>query len=172
MVLLIFYFFFFFFISLLFFFLMIRRPPRSTLFPTRRSSDLPGSSRRGHGLRGDGLCPSAPEGVLLKGHGALRRVRYGAFGGGAFDRGEASGGHQDDKPPLRTPALLRDPYGGRDPKRGTSKACESDPFPRRERRGADPRRDPRTNPLQPRAPRHHDRGQPRGCDKGLREAAG
>src|SRR5256885_17023825 len=25
---------------LLFFFLMIRRPPRSTLFPTRRSSDL------------------------------------------------------------------------------------------------------------------------------------
>src|SRR5438445_1541435 len=26
--------------SLLFFFLMIRRPPRSTLFPTRRSSDL------------------------------------------------------------------------------------------------------------------------------------
>src|SRR5437588_12944037 len=26
----------------LFFFLMIRRPPRSTLFPTRRSSDLPG----------------------------------------------------------------------------------------------------------------------------------
>src|SRR2546427_6425640 len=27
--------------SFLFFFLMIRRPPRSTLFPTRRSSDLP-----------------------------------------------------------------------------------------------------------------------------------
>src|SRR4051794_41663110 len=26
-----------------FFFLMIRRPPRSTLFPTRRSSDLPRS---------------------------------------------------------------------------------------------------------------------------------
>src|SRR5438552_13746799 len=26
----------------LFFFLMNRRPPRSTLFPTRRSSDLPG----------------------------------------------------------------------------------------------------------------------------------
>src|SRR4029434_793509 len=26
--------------ALLFFFLMIRRPPRSTLFPTRRSSDL------------------------------------------------------------------------------------------------------------------------------------
>src|SRR6266540_4640260 len=27
--------------SFFFFFLMIRRPPRSTLFPTRRSSDLP-----------------------------------------------------------------------------------------------------------------------------------
>src|SRR3989449_9456860 len=27
-------------VFLLFFFLMIRRPPRSTLFPTRRSSDL------------------------------------------------------------------------------------------------------------------------------------
>src|SRR2546422_8701116 len=27
-------------LSLFFFFLMIRRPPRSTLFPTRRSSDL------------------------------------------------------------------------------------------------------------------------------------
>src|SRR2546430_2055543 len=33
---------------LFFFFLMIRRPPRSTLFPTRRSSDL---HLRGH--RGD-----------------------------------------------------------------------------------------------------------------------
>src|SRR5687767_15497477 len=32
----------------LFFFLMIRRPPRSTLFPTRRSSDL-GWRRRGRG---------------------------------------------------------------------------------------------------------------------------
>src|SRR5687768_18537073 len=28
--------------SFFFFFLMIRRPPRSTLFPTRRSSDLKG----------------------------------------------------------------------------------------------------------------------------------
>src|SRR5207249_11138014 len=37
------YYFFCLFISIfffLFFFLMIRRPPRSTLFPTRRSSDL------------------------------------------------------------------------------------------------------------------------------------
>src|SRR5437588_2254858 len=32
---------------LCFFFLMIRRPPRSTLFPTRRSSDLQGASARG-----------------------------------------------------------------------------------------------------------------------------
>src|SRR2546422_3776196 len=32
-----------------FFFLMIRRPPRSTLFPTRRSSDLHSSSSRWNG---------------------------------------------------------------------------------------------------------------------------
>src|SRR5947209_16708462 len=31
----------YFFPIVFFFFLMIRRPPRSTLFPTRRSSDLP-----------------------------------------------------------------------------------------------------------------------------------
>src|SRR5215218_10549320 len=31
---------FWFFVLFFFFFLMIRRPPRSTLFPTRRSSDL------------------------------------------------------------------------------------------------------------------------------------
>src|SRR5216684_4779376 len=37
------YFFFFFFFF--FFCLMIRRPPRSTLFPTRRSSDLRGRRR-------------------------------------------------------------------------------------------------------------------------------
>ena len=35
-----FFFLFFCFCFLFFFFLMIRRPPRSTLFPTRRSSDL------------------------------------------------------------------------------------------------------------------------------------
>src|SRR6266480_4625003 len=34
------FFFFFYFSFFFFFFLMIRRPPRSTLFPTRRSSDL------------------------------------------------------------------------------------------------------------------------------------
>src|SRR6266851_4396943 len=32
------------FLSVFFFFLMIRRPPRSTLFPTRRSSDLAGAA--------------------------------------------------------------------------------------------------------------------------------
>src|SRR5688572_31067026 len=31
--------------TLLLFFLLIRRPPRSTLFPTRRSSDLLGDTR-------------------------------------------------------------------------------------------------------------------------------
>src|SRR5438034_8791702 len=43
--------------SLFFFFLMIRRPPRSTLFPTRRSSDLDPDGVRpadsGRGARGD-----------------------------------------------------------------------------------------------------------------------
>src|SRR3712207_7656886 len=41
----------------LFFFLMIRRPPRSTLFPTRRSSDLHGEGVRavGGGRRGPSL---------------------------------------------------------------------------------------------------------------------
>src|SRR6266542_5613641 len=34
--------------SLVFFFLMIRRPPRSTLFPTRRSSDLVRRIEREH----------------------------------------------------------------------------------------------------------------------------
>src|SRR5256885_11655245 len=33
-----------------FFFLMIRRPPRSTLFPTRRSSDLRALGPRPHGV--------------------------------------------------------------------------------------------------------------------------
>src|SRR5215470_3302344 len=41
---------------MLFFFLMIRRPPRSTLFPTRRSSDLR------HAVRG--MEGQAPEGGL------------------------------------------------------------------------------------------------------------
>src|SRR5690348_18311950 len=40
---------------LFFFFLMIRRPPRSTLFPTRRSSDL-------HGGRKDTQVPSRRHG--------------------------------------------------------------------------------------------------------------
>src|SRR5215217_507248 len=63
------------------------------------------------------------EGVLRQGHCALRRIRDGACCGGAPDRGEASGGHQDDKPPLRAPALLRDSYGGRYAKGGASEAC-------------------------------------------------
>src|SRR5438876_8625778 len=37
---------FYFLHSFLFFFLMIRRPPRSTLFPSRRSSDLYGKVKR------------------------------------------------------------------------------------------------------------------------------
>src|SRR5438034_11479009 len=47
-----------------FFFLMIRRPPRSTLFPTRRSSDLgvsgPGDvwSRAGRGRTHRDRCPA------------------------------------------------------------------------------------------------------------------
>src|SRR5438552_12611131 len=42
-----------------FFFLMIRRPPRSTLFPTRRSSDLKsGACRRPARRCPDGPCPS------------------------------------------------------------------------------------------------------------------
>src|SRR5215211_5128139 len=75
------------------------------------------------GLRGDGLHPSPPEGVLRQGHCALRRVCHGACRGGTADRGEAPGGHQDDKPPLRAPALLRNEYGGRHAKGGASKAC-------------------------------------------------
>ena len=83
----------------------------------------PRSGRRRDGLRGDGLHPPPPEGVLRQGHGALRRVRDGACRGGAADRGEASGRHQDDKPPLRAPSLLRDEDGRYYSKRGASKAC-------------------------------------------------
>src|SRR5256886_16968092 len=38
--------------DLVFFFLMIRRPPRSTLFPTRRSSDLARTAREVAGAGG------------------------------------------------------------------------------------------------------------------------
>src|SRR5438067_12323955 len=44
----------FFFVFFYFFFLMIRRPPRSTLFPTRRSSDL--RERRSAGQDCHGGC--------------------------------------------------------------------------------------------------------------------
>src|SRR5256886_13738082 len=43
-----------------FFFLMIRRPPRSTLFPTRRSSDLAQAARRVRGARGAGWLGAPP----------------------------------------------------------------------------------------------------------------
>src|SRR5262249_60490483 len=52
----------------LFFFLMIRRPPRSTLFPTRRSSDLQGDSRVREQWRGRAVDPfrqAAPPAVHL-----------------------------------------------------------------------------------------------------------
>src|SRR5207253_10214116 len=38
-----------------FFFFMLRRPPRSTLFPTRRSSDLEGAGREPGARGGQGL---------------------------------------------------------------------------------------------------------------------
>src|SRR5215213_9570512 len=78
----------------------------------------------------------------------------------------------DNKPPLGAPALLRGPYGGRYAKGGTSEACEPHPLSRRERGGAGPRGDPHTHQLHPRAPGHHDRGQPRSRDQGLRAPSG
>src|SRR5215469_15198633 len=50
------------YLSSFFFFLMIRRPPRSTLFPTRRSSDLEFAHARAHGAR---FCA-----ILRDGHAA------------------------------------------------------------------------------------------------------
>src|SRR3712207_7460362 len=53
-----------------FFFLMIRRPPRSTLFPTRRSSDL--------SLQEGGRAARGPGGVRVTGrrpHGHRHRRR-------------------------------------------------------------------------------------------------
>jgi CRP/FNR family cyclic AMP-dependent transcriptional regulator len=41
-----------------------------------------------------------------------------------------------------------------------------------EREGQETRGDQHTNPLQPRAPRDHDRGQQRGCDQGIRAPSG
>jgi len=93
--------------------------------------------------------PLPPEGVLRQSYRALRRVRDGARCGGAADRGEASGRHQDDKPPLRAPALLRDEDAGHYSKGGASKACEPHPLSRRERGGTDPRGNSHTNPLHP-----------------------
>jgi hypothetical protein len=69
------------------------------------------------------FTPPPPEGVLRQGHRALRHIRDGACRGGAADRGEAPGRHQDDKPPLRAPALLRDEDGRHNAKGGASEAC-------------------------------------------------
>src|SRR5499433_4314436 len=54
------------FLCLFFFFLMIRRPPRSTLFPTRRSSDL-GQSRPLRGLHHGGPAASRAGGRAARG---------------------------------------------------------------------------------------------------------
>src|SRR2546430_17739284 len=61
--------------SCFFFFLMIRRPPRSTLFPTRRSSDL-----HAGGAAGEAPGPRGAGGELRPGRrslceGTRRRVR-------------------------------------------------------------------------------------------------
>src|SRR5439155_22376229 len=62
---------------LFFFFLMIRRPPRSTLFPTRRSSDLWGRrsispSRLGWRTGVEALLLWLPQSTLSDGHGVHR----------------------------------------------------------------------------------------------------
>src|SRR5947207_12437924 len=56
--------------SSLFFFLMIRRPPRSTLFPTRRSSDLRGARHVLHRHRRRGRSAA----VLVQGRRAWVRA--------------------------------------------------------------------------------------------------
>src|SRR2546422_6865181 len=53
-------------VLLFFFFLMIRRPPRSTLFPTRRSSDLAFVERRDHQRRYVAGHAPAGEAVRLR----------------------------------------------------------------------------------------------------------
>src|SRR2546430_12498008 len=56
--------------NVIFFFLMIRRPPRSTLFPTRRSSDLACRAVQ----IGEGRGKHAP---LPEGDGEERRIDLG-----------------------------------------------------------------------------------------------
>src|SRR2546425_7091986 len=61
-----------------FFFLMIRRPPRSTLFPTRRSSDL---ALRGYEIlitRRDSLGQGLAEGLRRRGFTVRQHVRGGS----------------------------------------------------------------------------------------------
>src|SRR2546426_9231802 len=64
---------------------MIRRPPRSTLFPTRRSSDLAGLA--GVGLRA-GVAVVAGRSVGLGGTAADARCRVAGAGGVAVPRSE------------------------------------------------------------------------------------
>src|SRR5687767_15885363 len=60
------------------FFLMIRRPPRSTLFPTRRSSDL--GKLRGGRCRGalafKGIPYAGPESERSEEHTSLQSLAY------------------------------------------------------------------------------------------------
>src|SRR5947208_6933936 len=56
----------FIFLVFVFFFLMIRRPPRSTLFPTRRSSDLANAWQ---------MSPRSPRSVLRSRHGRAETYR-------------------------------------------------------------------------------------------------
>src|SRR6266699_5506340 len=77
--------FFIFFLSFLiffsfffFFFLMIRRPPRSTLFPTRRSSDLGETAQfrraTAQSVVGEAACPLDDEQLSLAQHIAESRL--------------------------------------------------------------------------------------------------
>src|SRR5437867_11629250 len=63
-----------------FFFLMIRRPPRSTLFPTRRSSDL-GSDTRDPPRRGSacGAAPPSGDRKSTRLNSSHRTISYAVF---------------------------------------------------------------------------------------------
>src|SRR5688572_32525459 len=58
---------------------MLRRPPRSTLFPTRRSSDLGGDARRGEG---GGVHRGQAQGVEGPAGGRARDVLPAVLRGG------------------------------------------------------------------------------------------
>src|SRR5205085_9754600 len=59
-----------------FFFLLLRRPPRSTLFPTRRSSDLTRSGKRSAAAAVRIAVEMANEGLISQ-EEAVRRVEPG-----------------------------------------------------------------------------------------------